>query len=78
MPVTSKELMHLCVIDKAIIIFIVVAVVPASIALTFLGNTRTKEHEKGVLVWASGHSCLMHARPCAMLNKHKYACWYIC
>lgn len=51
-PVAPKELMHFCVIDKAIVIFIVVAVVPASVALTFLDDNKTNQREKGVLVWA--------------------------
>lgn len=54
MPVTSKELMHFCVINKAIIIFIIVAVVPASITLSFLDNTMTKPNEKDYSALVSG------------------------
>ena len=54
-PVTSKELMHFCVIDKAIIIFIIVAVVPASITLPFLDNTVTKQSDRDFTALASGN-----------------------
>lgn len=41
--------MHFCVINKAIIVFIVVAVVPASITFAFLDNTKTKRCFMGLL-----------------------------
>ena len=51
-PVTSKELMHFCVINKAIIIFVVVTVVPASITLAFLDSTKTKQCGAVISTWA--------------------------